>query len=161
MYADYEYYTIEYGGAVFKSASAFTPYERKAERRIDVATTDKLISAFPQEEKAVQAVKDCVCELAEFLYEVDIYRQSTITSTGVLEQSDGSVRGKVIKSVSSGSESISYSTAGDTQTVVSEAAKDRNVLDCEVYAIIRNSLSGVEDENGINLLYAGAYPGRR
>ena len=42
-----------------------------------------------------------------------------------------------------------------------EAAKDKKVADAMVYGIVRDGLSGVPDANGVNLLYAGAYPGKR
>lgn len=161
MYADFEYYQTVYGGAVFGSAPAYEPYRRKAERRIDLITTEKLSFAFPVEEKAADTVRDTVCEMAEFLYQVDCYKQAADSAVGIIAQSDGTVKGKVIKSVSSGAESVTYSSAGDIKTAVSEAARDRKVLDTEVYSITRSNLAGVADANGINLLYAGPYPGRR
>lgn len=159
MYADFEYYTTEYGGMVFGSAEDFKPYIKRAERRIDNVTSGKLTFAFPTEEKSVTAVKDCVCELAEFLYQVAVCQKEAMNELGTIANSDGTVRGKVIKSITSGSESISYGTSGDTKTVVSEAAKDRKVLDITTYSKLQTGLSGIADANGVNLLYAGPYPG--
>lgn len=155
MYADYDYYKTVYGGMGIRSADIFASYERRASRRVDEATTGKLKTAFPADENAAQAVRDCVCETAEYLYRVDLYRQAAMDSIGTVEQSDGSVRGKVIASMSSGSESINYSVTGQMASDVSEAAKNRKTLDATVYGMIRSALSGIEDANGINLLYAG------
>lgn len=160
MYADYEYYKTEYGGSLFESADAFKPYERKAERRMDTATRDKLTFAFPIEEKDAAAVKDCLCELAEFLLRVDQFQEAASASVGVVTQEDGTVKGKVVTSVTSGSESRGYSAGGTIATAIADAAKDRKVFDIAVYSLVKDGLSGVPDANGVNLLYAGTYPVR-
>lgn len=155
MYADFSYYQTKYGGKVIESADDFTHFGRKAERRIDVITGRKLQFAFPTKKKDKEAVKDCLCELAEFLYQLDSYQRTAMDSAGVVEQADGTVRGKVITSISSGSESIGYSAKGFTDTSLMEAAKDKKKADAMIYGIVRNGLSGVADANGVNLLYAG------
>lgn len=160
MYADFTYYTTEYRGKAIKSEDDFTRFARKAERRLDTITGNKLQFAFPVKETDVEAVKDCLCELTEFLYQVDAYRTAAMDSVGVVAQDDGTVKGKVVSSISSGSESISYSTGGSASTSVMEAAKDKKVMDVLIYGIVQNGLSGVPDANGVNLLFAGAYPGK-
>lgn len=156
MYADYDYYQTEYGGKM--SADDYKRFGRRAERRIDGITGNKLQFAFPTDSRAVEAVKDCVCELADLLYQIDSYNVAAMESTGTVAQADGTVKGKVITSISSGSESIGYSAAGSASTATMEAAKDKKVADTMVYGIARDSLGGVSDYNGVNLLYAGAYP---
>ena len=147
MYADYDYYQTEYGGKM--SADDYKRFGRMAERRIDGITGNKLQFAFPANERDVEAVKDCVCELADFLYQIDSYNAAAMESMGTVAQADGTVKGKVITSISSGSESIGYSAAGSASTATM------------IYGIVRDSLGGVPDANGVNLLYAGAYPGKR
>ena len=162
MYADFNYYQTEYGGKVIKSADDFTHFERKAERRIDAITGTKLQFAFPKKKKDKQTVKDCVCELTEFLYQLDAYQRAAADSAGVVEQADGTVRGKVVTSITSGSESISYSAKSSADTSLMEAAKDKKVANAMINSMVRDGLSGVPDANGVNLLYAGIpYPGRR
>lgn len=161
MYADFEYYTTTYGGKVLKSEEDFNHFGRKAERRMDAITGMKLQFAFPAKGKDAEAVKDCLCELAEFLYQVDAYQNAAMESVGVVAQSDGTVKGKVVSSITSGSESISYSTGGSASTSVMEAAKDKKVMDALIYGMVQDGLSGVLDANGVNLLFAGAYPGKR
>ena len=159
MYADYEYYQTEYGGKM--SADEYKRFGRRAERRIDGITGNKLQFAFPTNERDVEAVKDCVCELADFLYQIDSYNQSAMESMGTVAQADGTVKGKVITSISSGSESIGYSAAGSASTATMEAAKDKKVADAMIYGMVRDGLSGIKDSNGVNLLYAGIpYPRR-
>lgn len=159
MYADYDYYQTEYGWKM--SADDFKRFGRRAERRIDGITGGKLQFAFPVNERDVETVKDCVCELADFLHQIDAYNASAMESMGTVAQADGTVKGKVITSISSGSESIGYSASGSTSTATMEAAKDKKVADAMVYGIVQDNLGGVPDANGVNLLYAGAYPGKR
>lgn len=162
MYADFNYYQTKYGGKVIESADDFTHFGRKAERRLDVITGNKLQFAFPKKKKDKEAVKDCFCELVEFLYQLDSYQSTAMDSAGVVEQDDGMVRGKVVTSISSGSESIGYSAKGSADTSLMEAAKDKKVADAMINSMVRDGLSGVPDANGVNLLYAGLpYPGRR
>lgn len=158
MYVDYEYYSAEYGGKM--SADEYRRFGRRAGRRIDGITGNKLQFAFPTNSRAVEAVKNCVCELADFLWQIDSYNAVAMESMGTVAQADGTVKGKVITSISSGSESIGYSASGSASTATMEAAKDKKVADAMVYGIVRDGLSGVPDANGVNLLYAGAYPGK-
>ena len=76
-------------------------------------------------------------------------------SMGTVAQADGTVKGKVITSISSGSESIGYSAAGSASTATMEAAKDKKVADTMVYGMVRDSLIMVKDANRVPLLYAG------
>lgn len=162
MYADFNYYQTKYGGKMIKSADDFTHFGRKAERRIDVITGNKLQFAFPTKKKDKEAVKDCFCELTEFLYQIDRYQSAIMESTGVVAQADGTVKGKVVTSISSGSESISYSSGGSTDSSIAEAAKDKKTADVMIYGIVKDGLAYIPDANGVNLLYAGIpYPGRR
>lgn len=161
MYADFEYYTTEYGGKILKFEEDFNHFARKAKRRIDSITGMKLQFAFPVKEKDKEAVKDCLCELSEFLYQVDAYQNAAMDSVGTVTQTDGTVKGKVVSSITSGSESVSYSTGGSASTSVMEASKDKKVMDALIYGMVQDGLSGVQDVNGVNLLFAGAYPGKR
>lgn len=156
MYADYTYYQTEYGGKM--SAADFKRFGRRAERKIDSLTGGKLQFAFPANERDIEAVKDAVCELADLLYQIDLYNNAAMESIGTVTQSDGTVKGKVITSISSGSESRSYSASGVANTSVTEAAKDKKVADTIIYGMVQDNLWGIPDFNGINLLYSGAYP---
>lgn len=156
MYADFNYYLTEYMGDVLESAD-FVKYSKKAAKRIDNLTTGKLRFAFPFDEHAANAVKDCECELADFLFQLDRYARAAMDSVGTITQADGSVRGKVVTSVTSGSESVGYSASAAVNTELMEAAKDSKIADSIINRIITENLSYMADANGINLLYRGIF----
>lgn len=160
MYADYTYYQTEYGGKM--SAEDYKRFGRRAERRIDGITGNKLQFAFPTDSRAVEAVKDCVCELADFLWQIESYNASAMESMGTVAQSDGTVKGKVITSISSGNSSIGFSTGSSVKTSASKAAESEEDLDKQVYQKVKTALSGVYDDNGVRMLNAEIpYPGKR
>lgn len=152
MYADYTYYQTEYGGKM--SADDFKRFGRRAERRIDGITGNKLQFAYPTNERSIEAVKDCVCELADFLWQIETYNQSAMESMGTVAQADGTVKGKVITSISSGSESIGYSAAGSAKSSVAKAAESEKDLNEQIYSKVSGALYGVHDSNGIPMLNA-------
>lgn len=160
MYADYTYYQTEYGGKM--SVDDYKRFGRRAEHRIDGITGNKLQFAFPTNERDVEAVKDCVCELADFLWQIDSYNAAAMESMGTVAQPDGTVKGKVITSISSGSESIGYSASGVfDKTDVMKAAGDRSYREIVENKIAVFWFDGVSDSNGVPLRYAGIpYPRR-
>lgn len=159
MYADFDYYQTEYLGEVIESADNFTRYSKKAAKLIDNLTMKKLRFAFPFDEQAANAVKDCECEIADFLYKVDRYNKVAMESMGTIAQADGTVRGKVLTSIGSGSESRGYSASVSIDTEIAESAKDKKVADAKIYGIVLDNLSLENDANGVNLLYSGIpYP---
>lgn len=160
MYADYEYYSTEYGGKM--SADDYKRFGRRADSKLNRLTGKKLQFAFPTDEEDVRSVKDCVCEMADFLHQIDLFVQMSMESMGTVTQADGTVKGKVVTSISSGSESIGYSVGGNFDlTDISQSAKDRGKREENEYKIAHSHIGGVPDANGVNLLYAGAYPGKR
>ncbi len=152
MYADYDYYSTEYGGKM--SADDYKRFGRRAERRIDGITGNKLQFAYPTNERDIETVKDCVCELADFLWQIDSYNNAAMESMGTVTQADGTVKGKVIKSVSSGSESISYSDGGSIKSSVAKAAESEKDLNEQIYSKVSGALYGVHDSNGVPMLNA-------
>ena len=134
-------------------------------RMMDIHTTGidnvkKLQACFPTDEYAVQAVRRCAAKLVNFLNQIREAEMAASLGRGY-EATEQGVRGKVITSVTAGNESISYSTGGDSDLTSAElAAKDKTVRDKLVAGIIWESLSGIEDANGVNLLFMGRYPRR-
>lgn len=160
MYADYSYYQTEYGGKM--SADGYKRFSRRAERRIDGITGNKLQFAFPTNERDVEAVKDCVCELADFLYRVDSYENMAMDSAGMVTRADGMVIGKVVTSITDGTSSRSFSTGGSANTSVLKAAESEKELEAQVYDKVSTALRGVYDANGVRMLNAEIpYPGKR
>ena len=161
MYVDYEYYKTLYGEKAIAEAD-FNRLSWDAEREIDKATSGvdgvkKLKLAFPVDEYDVEAVKRCVCNLADFLYQVENAEHNANSVSALTERADGSLQGKVVSSVSAGNESISYAVGKSADTAISNAIKDLQSKDMAVYQFIASRLSGVSDANGVNLLFGGRY----
>ena len=80
---------------------------------------------------------------------------------GYITDDSGVLRGKVVSSASSGSESISYTAKAEQSTEIDEAARDPEKREKLYRDTVREYLSLVPDSNGVNLLYAGIpYPHR-
>ena len=153
-YVNYEYYSSLYGNKAI-SETDFNRLLWDAEREIDKATSGvdnvrKLKVAFPTNEEDAESIKRCVCALIEFLDNLE----SAEKSAAMVQGSDGTMRGGIIKSVSAGNESITYETSGTIGNAI-RSTKDRELT---VYAFIASRLHGVSDANGVNLLFGGRYP---
>lgn len=155
-YADYEFYTEKYYGDTVPE-SDFPKYAERASDRINMITFDRLVNGFPEEERAVTKVKKAVCAVAEALYQIDQIKKASMESVGTVTREDGTVVSKAVSSVSSGSESISFATgtSGGTESIYEQAAVDKKVESVLLYQVAMEYLSGVTDNKGICLLYAG------
>lgn len=121
----------------------------------------KLKQFFPTDEDDAQAVKHCAANIVNILYQIHQAETVAAESRGYELTSMG-IRGKVISSVTAGNESISYSTGGNSfGTVIDSAAKDKTVRQNLLSDTVREHLSGVQDANGVNLLFMGRYPSVR
>jgi len=143
IYCDYDFYKNEYLGVVI-SESDFPRLAKRASDKIDFFTFNHLhvndgvikytwedcrefhVEDLP--ERIQTKVKECCCALAEKLADLEVANE-TIRSAG----------GAGISSVSSGSESISFSANAISESEMNKA--------CDV--IVREYLTGT------NLLYAG------
>ena len=160
-YVDYEYYKSLYGEENISEID-FNRILWSAEREIDKATTGidgvkKLKVAFPLEDDG-EIVKRCIVELVNFLYKLEEAERNANSLYQLTEQHDGSLRGKVISSVSAGNESISYAIGKSSDTALGNAVKGSKNKEYEIYQFIKSFLSGVLDVNGVNLLFGGRYP---
>lgn len=135
MYAGYEYYSIEYGGKL--KEDEYTRLVKKADRVLDKLTHNRLQNFFPTDEQSIDNVYQCECELVDYEYYID-------------KAKEAQANGEVIKSVSSGSESVTYDTSIYSEAVRSEASHIQHALD-----ICRTWIGGIPDSKGVNLLYAG------
>ena len=118
-----------------------------------IANFRKLEKAFPENENDAEAVRLCAAKLTNTLYLIE---QVQATSGHVV--TEHGAHGKVISSISSGNESISYATNAGTS--IDKAASDRAAKAALVNEIITGGLSGINDKNGVPLLYMGPYPRR-
>lgn len=164
-YVDYAYYKELYGDSAIPEAD-FNRLSWEACRKMDAATTGidgvrKLAVAFPVDEYAAECVKRCACELVSVLYQLKQARENAAKASGYTETTNG-LQGKVISSISSGNESISFSSgsSGSSATAIDKALSDK-AAEAQLYTdTIREYLSGIADANGVNLLFMGRYPYR-
>ena len=131
-------------------------------RMMDVHTTGidnvkKLKLFFPEDEDSVQSVKRCAAKLVNLMDQIREAEVIAAIGRGYTETELGFQR-RIISRVDAGNEAISYSEAKASSTAIDAAVADKKVRDKMMAEIIWEYLSGVEDKNGINLLYMGRYP---
>lgn len=149
MYIDYEYYKTLYGD----KALAETDFNRlswDAERELDKVTSGvdgvkKLKIAFPTDEYDAEVVKRCACDLIDYLSRLEKAQSTMITDGGI------------IASKSAGNESITYANIDNDLNIALSGAKGKEKAICD---FVVGKLRGVNDANGVNLLYMGTYPYR-
>lgn len=134
----------------------------EASRIMDKYTTGidsvrKLKKAFPVDEDSAYAVKFTAAQLVNTLYQIYEAEQAANMSRGYIETENGLQR-KIISRVEAGNEAISYMEGQGNTTAIDTAAKDTAAKRKMLFNIVRDGLSGVEDANGVNLLYMGVYP---
>lgn len=157
LYADYTDFTRLYGTVI--QEPAFNRLSYDASREIDFQTTGvdgirKLKEFFPTDPDDVEAIKRCCCALVDALYNVE---QAT-KAAGVIAREDGTYTGRGVSSISSGSESISFSAGGSSQSVYTKAAASEADRQQMIGSTVRNYLANAKDKNGVRLLYMGVYP---
>ena len=146
-YADYDFYKTEYYGDLL-TPEEFNRWNERASRWLDAETDRRLISAYPSDEYTDTQIKLCICELAEKMMETQRY-----LSASAINQTTGT--SGMVKSMSAGSESITYATG---ETVYASVIKDERSKHGFFYATVANYLNGLEDAKGICLLYKGMEP---
>lgn len=130
IYADYEYYTGEYllGRGAELPWGEFLFWEKQARREIDIRTFDRIKTL----DEVPEAVKDCVCAVAEILYSADKISRAA---------SESGAAGPLV-SYSNDGESGTFAT--DTGSIYTESGKR-----AEISRLIRKYLGHT------GLLYAG------
>lgn len=154
IYADYQQYAALYEPIEF---AAFQRLSWDASKYIDGCVTgvdgvNKLRTAYPEEADAAESIRRCTCSLINAMQQVERAQ----ASAGYTLREDGGAVGRVITAISSGAESISYSAGtGNAYTL---AASDAGAKAKLYHEIVEQYLSDVQDANGVNLLFMGAYP---
>ena len=125
----------------------FTRLSYDASRFMDYQTTGidgvKKLQLYPP---SGDDVKMCCAKLISLMKTIE-------DADGFITRADGTVVSKTVSSVSSGSESISYSTGALSAAVTDSVARTRLYKDT-----VKAYLGGLTDSNGVNLLYMGRYP---
>ena len=158
MYIEYEDYTNLYDPM---DNRVFNRLAFDACMYLDRYTTGadgvkKLKIAFPVDEDSANGIKRCAAKIVNILLQIQEAEISASMGRGY-EKTESGYRGKAVSSVTAGNESISYS-AGSQITAIDAAVSDMAARDKLIFATIRQYLSGVQDANGVNLLYMGVYP---
>lgn len=149
-YLTYEEYVAYYPDA---DEATFKRLDFEAERILDYQTTGidnvrKLKVAFPTDADDANIVKQCIIRMVNILQTLE---ELDSVAVGHAVQYGGTVN-----SVSSGSESISFGSGNGTALL--EASKSPEAKAQLLKNTIKLYLSGIEDANGVNLLYMGRYP---
>lgn len=155
MYTTYEFYVTRYFGDMIPE-DVFEKFCQRSCDEIDVITFDRLVEGLPTNERAAARVQKAVCALAELFYRIDVEDRKAEESAGVIQREDGTVIGKQITAISSGSESLHYSAGqGGMNSTISAALKDVKTRRRLEYDTVKEYLTGVKDDKGELLLYAG------
>lgn len=149
MYADYSFYTDNYFGDTLTEKNA-PKWLTRASDELDKLTFDRLVNGFPENESHADKVRKATCAVADALYFIDVHSKAA----SVKIDSNGDSKG-VISSVSSGRESISYSTNNTATNKYAAAAADESSATALINCIICKYIANVPDRFGVNLLYAG------
>ena len=161
-YTDFEFYATTYHGNVVPEAD----FPRIADRAIgflDVITFDRLVDGLPSDERAATKVQKAVCAVSDHIYELELAQKQANAAAlaGASSGTSGGATSGVIASRSAGSESISYASLSDTASgaknwsAVYQAAGDEEATNNLLYSAARLYLTGVRDDKGVLLLYAG------
>ncbi len=152
-YTDYEFYTGRYFGNIIPEAD-FSRLSERASEKIDGLTNKRLRKWMPEDEGDAADVQKAVCALAESLYYSETLASAGMASIGGSTQSDGTIRGKVVSSISSGSESMSFATGGTSASSL-EGGEIQRMQESKRQEA-KGFLSGIQYKNyGYNLLFSG------
>ena len=161
-YADFEFYATIYHGNVVPEAD-FPRIADRASDFLDVITFDRLVYGLPDDERAKTKVQKAVCAVSDKLYELELAEKQALSAAAGSASSSGSggATSGVITSKSAGSESISYASLSDTASgaknwsAVYQAAGNPQETNKILESAARLYLTGVRDDKGVLLLYAG------
>jgi len=156
-HAEVDFYHNKYFGDILTDET-FPKWVEEASDWLDTITFKRLVKGFPSNEWDAKRVRKCVCKLADILYLLDEAQKSTNVSGSTDENGENE---KKIKSVSSGSESVTYITPAEQTSSAKElsaayaVASDKAKITGLLVRTAREYLSGVSDDSGTLLLYAG------
>lgn len=161
-YTDFEFYATTYHGNVVPEAD-FLRIADRASDFLDVITFDRLVDGLPSDERAATKVQKAVCAVSDKLYELELAEKQALSAAagGTSSSGSGGANSGVITSKSAGSESISYASPSEmangakTWSAVYQAAGDEEATNNLLYSAARLYLTGVKDDKGVLLLYAG------
>ena len=152
-YTDYTFYKERYFGTII-SESDFPRLAERASDKIDGLTNKRLRKWMPENEGDAADVQKAVCAFAESLYYSETLASAGMACVGGNTQADGTIRGKVISSASSGSESVSFATGGTSASSLEGEEIQKMQRNREQEA--EELLSGIQYKDyGYSLLFSG------
>lgn len=152
-YTDYAFYTDRYFGNIIPEAD-FPRLAERASEEIDRLTNKRLRKWMPEDEADAADVQKAVCSLAESLYYSETLSSAGMAGVGGITQADGTIRGKVVSSISSGSESMSFATGGTSANSLEGEEIQKRQAQAEQRAI--GFLSGIQYKGyGYSIMFAG------
>ena len=161
-YTDWNFYENTYHGNVVPEAD-FPRIADRASDFLDVIAFDRLVDGLPSDERAATKVQKAVCAVSDKLYELELAEKQANAAAlaGASSGTSGGATSGVIASRSAGSESISYASLSDTASgaknwsAVYQAAGNPQETNKILEGTARLYLTGVKDDKGVLLLYAG------
>ena len=164
-YTTFTFYENTYHGNVVP-AEDFDRIADRASDFLDVITFDRLVGGLPDDERGKTKVQKAVCAVSDKLYYLELADiQALSAAAGGISSGSaggtGGVNAGVITSRSAGSESISYASPSEmangakTWSAVYQAAGDPQETNKILESAARLYLTGVRDDKGVLLLYAG------
>lgn len=160
-YTDYTFYKERYFGTIIPEAD-FPRFSEKASDFIDVLTSDRLVDGLPSNERAAVRVQKAVCAVADALYQIGLAEQQALSAAQGKSSATGAAGTTgIITSKSSGSESISFASPSEVAggakewSAVYAAVGDAKATNKLLSDAAAGYLTGVTDDDGANLLYAG------
>lgn len=152
-YTDYTFYTDRYFGNIIPEAD-FPRLSERASEKVDKLTSKRLRKWMPEDEGDAADVQKAVCALAEALYYSETLVSAGMSGIGGITQADGTIRGKMISSISSGSESMGFATGGTSASSL-EGGEVQGIQERKIEEA-KDLLSGIQYKNrGYNLLFSG------
>ncbi len=155
-YADEKYYTEMWMTGTIPVEN-LEGYLSRASMEIDNMTFGRLRKGLPEDEYYQDRIRSATCEVADLLYSYNI--ADNLAMQALKEMNSKELSEKGIKSISDGTESITYNTGNDlasqAKAMFPELASTRVERNKAVSHVIRRYLAGIPDAEGTNLLYAG------
>lgn len=152
-YTDYVFYKEKFYGTAIAQGD-FERLIEKASDKLDIMTFDRLMFGLPDNERAVMRIKKAVCAIAEKIQEIE-QAEKVAQAGGFKTDESGNYVGNIVTSKSSGSESISFSATSSVKSAVINAVGNIQAQNRICYDVAKEYLTGVTDDYGVPLLYAG------
>lgn len=130
MYVDYDFYKNKYYGNVIND-NDFPRLEDKASDKLYSITMGRIDRFLIEnangkmvldESKISFNIKKAICKLAEIMYDIENAEKTYRNSVG-FDNDNEMLKGKVVSSISSGTERITYETSASNESSISNIVK--------------------------------------